>query len=41
MVYIWGGPLVEGHKYSAESVELHSNWANLGMYWGSLRSYCE
>ena len=29
-----GGPLVEGHKYSAESVELHSNWANFGYVLG-------
>jgi len=31
-----GGPLVEGHKYSAESVELHSNWANFGYVLGQL-----
>ena len=30
------GPLVEGHKYSAESVELHSNWANFGYVLGQL-----
>ena len=31
-----GGPLVEGHKYSAESIELHSNWANFGYVLGQL-----
>ena len=31
-----GGPLVEGHKYSAESVELHSNWVNMSYVLGQL-----